>query len=430
MKRERRDTIGRTQGGSSYLDFANNAFEKLNMVREYSSSFQTPFMILDLNEAEKTLDLFEAHLPYAKIFYAMKANSEAALLNTVLARKCGIDVASLGEMDRASESGFSPSEIILTNPHKSPETLEIMFRRNIRLCTYDGPTELTKIANCKLKHGFTNTPQTLVRFQPELARFSRSDDPIEVQTDLSSKFGAAIEDIYGLVKMARDIGLPPDGLTYHIGSNCHRISNFVNNFKIAHDLMCRMNRELNLNMKIIDIGGGFPGSNNDGRVVGDLDNLYRQIGSSIASINKNKFEVIAEPGRAIAAPTGISVTTIIGIRNVRDKRWLILDDGLYGCFSPVYHDRARYLFFPVSAKHYDDSRASDLESYTVAGPTCDSFDTIAKDVYLPKDIGVGDQLVVFNNGAYTLDVRTKFNGFDFAQTIVHASNRRSAKSAA
>lgn len=397
----------------TYLDYMQRERiqEKLKIVQKHLATENTPMMILDLQEATKTLGYFSKHLPFMNVFYAMKANSHTTLLELVKENGYGIDAASAQEVETAIAMGFDPQKIILANPFKDTATMHALFKHKLLAYTFDSEFELNKINQFRKQNNYNYVPKSICRLKPIL----RKNRPSDVQHDLSSKFGTSEKRGLDLIKLSHDLGLNPCGVSFHLGSNCKSPEVYTSTVRMCASVIEAAKKEYGIHLDILDVGGGFPNRAAQAEGVDNLDYFYE----TIARICKEHrhLKLFAEPGRAVAGPTGILVTRVIGKRIDDDKTLLVLDDGVYGCFSPIFHDSAEYIYFPADEK-YHNMTTEDLAPYTLAGPTCDSFDTIASNVLLPKDLQIGDVLFVVDNGAYTVDIKTKFNGFQGAKVVV------------
>ncbi|MGC8805490.1 MAG: type III PLP-dependent enzyme, partial [Candidatus Ratteibacteria bacterium] len=168
-------------------------------------------------------------------------------------------------------------------------------------------------------------------------------------------------------------GLRPAGVSFHVGSQCLEISNFVEALEISsiifHDALLKK-----IPLEILDIGGGFPIVHSDsepdifpqmaGRISTEIDRLF----------DKN-IKIIAEPGRFLVGPACILVTRVIGKSIRNNKHWYYLDDGVYGCLSGIVYDHCKY--------QYKVFKKGPTQISTLAGPTCDSFDVISISEELP-----------------------------------------------
>jgi ornithine decarboxylase len=160
-------------------------------------------------------------------------------------------------------------------------------------------------------------------------------------------------------------------------------------------------------LDVLDIGGGFPVPYNE--AVPAIEEFCRPIREALSRLPKH-VRVIAEPGRFIAAPAALAISSVMG-RAKRDGRWwYYLDDGLYGSYSGQLYDHAKY---PVSALR----DGGELYESVLAGPTCDSIDVIDDGILLPE-LEVGDLVIGRMMGAYTWASATDFNFFKRAKVVV------------
>lgn len=402
------------KNSKSYLEFIKQPRiqQKLELVRRFLSSHETPFFVLETEEVNHAYSFFSRHLPFVQIRYAMKSNSHPSILNIVRNKGGGLDVASYKEIEQALENGFCGKDLLLANTHKDDRTLRALFEHKIGAFTYDSESELKRIYEFRVKYGYNHHPKSLLRLCPKLTSESLSN----LQVDLSIKFGAKVDDAFELVKMAKELNLNPAGFAFHVGSNCYFTDSYVSNFVIASDLIKKLNSDLNLDMNTIDIGGGFPVDTVGATGVCQLDDFYATLSSILIRNKAREFEVLAEPGRGISGSSGTLTTKIICKKIVNGENWLILNDGVYGCYNPIIMDHGEYLYFPVSDRFLQSG--SDLIPYTLAGPTCDSIDILARNVLLPKELECGDALFTVDIGAYSQSAATNFNGFQIAKCIV------------
>ncbi len=225
-------------------------------------------------------------------------------------------------------------------------------------------------------------------------------------TDLSVRFGAPPDDVPQLLAAIRDAGAEP-ALAFNVGSNVSKPDAYRYAIGVAREVLGR----LPFRVRLVDIGGGFPLSY-PGFEMPPLDAYFAAARESIAGLPlATGGEVLAEPGRALAAP-GLSAIVEVLLR--KDDR-LFLNDGMYGIFWELRfkgHER-----FPVRC--YRDGRlhAGATVSFRLYGPTCDSSDALPGPVELPADVRPGDYLQFGRIGAYSLAGRTNFNGH-YSEDIV------------
>jgi ornithine decarboxylase len=224
---------------------------------------------------------------------------------------------------------------------------------------------------------------------------------------LSDKFGAEISEAVPLLLEARDQGLVPRGVSFHVGSQCLDSQRYVD----ALDQTRRVFDEAakhGLDLEMIDIGGGFPVKYSDEKI--DIEGMCAVIDRHYRKLFGTEVQLVAEPGRAIVGDAVILVTKVISESVRKGKDWLYFDDGTYGSFMEVLLYQMK---FPLKT-----NTNGPLRKYVLAGPTCDSIDVFSRDkkgrikeVELPE-MHLDDLLIAGSMGAYTYSESTRFNGFE------------------
>ena len=225
--------------------------------------------------------------------------------------------------------------------------------------------------------------------------------------ELSLKFGVEPADAVAFLIKAHKLGLDPVGISFHVGSQCTRVENYVDALEMAA-IIVRDARLKQLPLEIVDIGGGFPIPQNHDEE-DHFDRLARIIRKEIDRLFEANLRIIAEPGRFIAGPAATLLTRVVGKAIRENKHWYYLDDGLYGTLSGIVFDHARYAFKVL--------RRGQTRLSTLAGPTCDSFDIIARGQELPE-LDIGDIVYIENIGAYSTASATNFNGIPSAKVVM------------
>jgi ornithine decarboxylase len=229
------------------------------------------------------------------------------------------------------------------------------------------------------------------------ARMAVSHDSAKM--DLSSKFGAPPAEIPALLNRIRALGAEP-ALAFNVGSMVTSPEAYRYAIRVARDVL----EPLDFRVRLIDIGGGFPRSY-PGFPVPPLDEFFRVVSEASGRLPLRKGgELMAEPGRALAAP-GLSAVVEVLLR--KDRR-IYINDGMYGVFWELRFKAHRR--YPVRVFRNAELLTGTVSSFTVYGPTCDASDVLPDPVDLPDDIRSGDYLEFGNIGAYSLSGRTRFNG--------------------
>ena len=260
--------------------------------------------------------------------------------------------------------------------------------------TFDNEPELYKIA----KHA--PGARVIVRIKVE---------NVGSIVELSLKFGADAEQAVFLLRKAKGLGLYPEGVSFHVGSQCTNVGNYLHALELVAGIFKEAKAE-GLTLTVLDIGGGFPIRHSDDDKHIDFETMARKIRTEMKRLFDKKTKLIAEPGRFFAGPAGVLITQVIGRTFRNNKNYYYLNDGLYGDFSGIVFDHGKYELKTL--------RRGQKFLSTVAGPTCDSFDTISLSEELPE-LEVGSVVYVKNIGAYSsASAVQSFNGFAPAKTVM------------
>lgn len=212
-----------------------------------------------------------------------------------------------------------------------------------------------------------------------------------------------------LLEKVKELNLNLVGVSFHVGSGCMSVLSFEAAIRNARQVF-DMSEELGMPLSLLDIGGGWPGLDlDDGSVT------FPEIADHIRPILDELFpvdvEIIAEPGRYFVMESHTLAVNVFAKRLVpetaeEEKRFLYyVNDGVYQSFNCIFFDHLH----PTPLVH-DMKTRRDLFKCTIFGPTCDSMDCIAKDIYLPE-LQTGEWLYFKNMGAYTTAAASPFNGF-------------------
>ena len=353
-------------------------------VNKISDEISTPILTLSIDQIEYNYKFLLENIPNLKIFYAMKANPNENIINSLNKLNSNFDVASINEILQLIKIGISPDRLIYANPVKSTESLLVAKENKINTLVFDSEQEIYKISK------FIPNAKVLLR--------------IKVETDavinLNKKFGADVNNAINLLTIAKSNGLNPIGICFHVGSNCSNVNTFINALNVCNTLFQEASKN-GIELSVLDIGGGFVASNS-------LQDDLKTVSNTFNRLFKN-ISIWAEPGRFICANACNLITTVIGKTIKNDQFWYWLDDGVYGVFSGVIADHWKPNF--VTYKNTSKKLS------TFVGPSCDSIDIIQESV-LCEELEIGDVIMIPNAGAYTYVTATTFNGFDKAKIIL------------
>jgi len=348
----------------------------------------TPYLLLDLALARESFRALTAALPGIAVHYAIKANPHPRLLACLHRAGCRFEAASWAEVRAAVRAGADPSTVLFTHPVKPAEDIARARKAGVWRFAADSGAELRKIA----------------RYAPGSAVLLRLDTGAGGAVGDQGKFGAPPGQVAGLARLAASLGLTPYGLSFHVGSQMMHPKAWDGPIRRCAQIMTTLARD-GIRLAMLDVGGGFP-------VRYDTDPPplaeYAAAIHEAAACLPYPVQLACEPGRAIAAPAGTMVASVIGAAWRRGTRRVSLDVGAFhGLIEAL--ESGRELRFPVAVPGAGD-RA--LVPCTLTGPSCDSQDTILDQVWLPAP-QAGDRVLIGNSGAYTTcySGRSAFNGY-------------------
>jgi ornithine decarboxylase len=362
----------------------------------------TPLVVVDHKVLRENYEQFRTLLPRVQAYYAVKANSNPAIVQTFYDAGSSFDVASMAEFLTVHEKiehlppehrqAFIWDRIIYANPIKAIETLQRLDPYK-PLVTYDNYEEVIKIA----------------RHAPHSGLVLRLHVPnTGSMVELSSKFGALPGEAVDLIAFAHNNKLEVEGLSFHVGSQCTNLKNYSQALQLAVGVFSEA-KARGFDLKLLDIGGGFPAHYDD--EVPPFKKLAKMLNSELDRLFPEPIEILAEPGRFLVASAVTAVAQIIG-KSVRGgKLCYYLNDGVYQTYSGQIFDHAQY--------HLKSFKDGPTQFCAVFGPTCDALDTIGLVEQLPV-LDMGELVYSENIGAYSSASSTYFNGFPPAK-IVHVN---------
>jgi ornithine decarboxylase len=381
----------KTSATRSYIDPFTPA-EIQRLVAEFGS----PLLVIDCQRVREQYRKLHKALPGVDLHYALKPLPHPAVVETIVELGGWLDLATTGEAQLVAQLGVDPARCIHTHPIKRDIDIRNALHLGVKIFVADNPDEVRKF------EAYRGQCELLLRVS------FRSPGAV---CDLSRKFGCDPEDLLDLARLARKLGIPVRGLSFHVGSQAADAGKHVEAIEVCARLMAKAKREKLGVFDTLDIGGGYPIEY--GQKVADIGRFCAPIRAALAKLPA-RLRVIAEPGRYICGPAAIGVATVMGRARREGHWWYYLDDGLYGSYSGQLFDHAKY---PVESLRKNDEKFPSV----LAGPTCDSIDVIAENMMLPA-LKAGDLIVGRAMGAYTWASASEFNFFPKA-TVVSVNRR-------
>ena len=360
-------------------------------IQRLVAEFGSPLLIIDCQRVREQYRKLHKALPGVDLHYALKPLPHPAVVETIVELGGWLDLATTGEAQLAAQLGVDPARCIHTHPIKRDIDIRNALNLGVKIFVADNPDEVRKF------EAYRDQCELLLRVS------FRSPGAV---VDLSRKFGCDPEDLLELARLARKLGIPVRGLSFHVGSQAADPSKHVEAIEVCSRLMARARKEKLGAFDTLDIGGGYPIEY--GQKVADISRFCAPIRAALAKLPA-RLRIIAEPGRFICGPAAIGVASVMGRAKREGHWWYYLDDGLYGSFSGQLFDHAKY---PVESLKQGDEKFPSV----LAGPTCDSIDVIAENLMLPQ-LKAGDLVVGRAMGAYTWASASEFNFFPKATVV-------------
>lgn len=364
-------------------------------------SLDTPTLILDFQQIAHTYDRFVQAFPGAHIDYAMKANANPRVVRAIVAKGGGLEIASLPELVRALEAGATPDRIICSHPFKNPTFLRRLHAEGVYAMVLDSVDEVQKIA----------------RYAPGSRVYVRlSVDNTGSVLPLAGKFGVDGATALDLFEQSREAGLNVIGLSFHVGSQCLSVANWANAIQACGAVWTEaVARGFTLNF--LDIGGGYPAGHYHTPNIPTIEAIGASVMQAVADYIPHTPDLllVLEPGRGLVGESGRLITTIVGKAARGTQTWLYLDVGVFNGMMETFEG-----FPPVVRVLRDEGTdfvAQTMDKYTLAGPSCDSCDVMARELLLPE-VGIGDRLMILDTGAYTNEYAAAFNGFPIPEVVI------------
>ena len=364
-----------------------------------SEGRQTPFLVVDLSRIKTKFEEMVELFPKAKIHYAMKASPAVEVIELLAGLGSNFDCASIYELDRVLNVGVEPERISYGNTIKKATHVKYAYDKGIRLYATDSKADLQNIAE--------QAPGSKIVVRSLVQGSETAEWP------LSRKFGCHPDMAIDLLVQAKQLGLEPYGISFHVGSQQKDVAAWDDALAKVKYMSDWMKYEEGIKLKMINLGGGFPTNYisevNPIKVYADEINRY--LAEDYAD-EEDMPEIILEPGRSLVGGSGVLVSEVVLIsRKSRTDltRWVYTDVGLFQGLIETLGEAIKY---PVYTPKMETS--TDAGTVVLAGPTCDSTDIMYEETNykLPQELEIGDRIYWLTTGAYTNSYSSvEFNGF-------------------
>jgi ornithine decarboxylase len=376
-----------------YFDSAS--WQKFTQAAE---SRETPFLVVDLSRIKTKYHEMVGFFPEAKIHYAMKASPAVEVIGLLAELGSNFDCASIYELDRVLDCGVDASRISYGNTIKKAKDVEYAYDKGVRLYATDSEADLKNIA----KHA----PGSNIFVRILVQGSDTAEWP------LSRKFGCHPNMAIDLLIQARDLGLVPYGISFHVGSQQRDVAAWDDALAKVKYMFDWMIHEEDIKLQMINLGGGFPANyiSEVNPIQIYAEEIKRYLTDDYDA--ENMPEIILEPGRSLVGGSGVLVSDVVLISRKSHtdlSRWVYTDVGLFQGLIETLGEAIKY---PIYTPKMETSTSQG--TVVLAGPTCDSADIMYEETgyQLPEELEIGDKIYWLTTGAYTNSYSSvEFNGF-------------------
>ena len=363
---------------------------------ELAATHGTPLFVYSKASMSSALAAYQRALagrPHL-VCYAMKANSNLAVLQSFARAGAGFDIVSVGELERALAAGAAASRIVFSGVGKRPDEMRRALQAGVRCFNVESETELDTLSGVAVALGVC-APVSL-RVNPDV---DAGTHPY-ISTGLKgNKFGIAHDRALAAYRHAAALpGLRVVGIDCHIGSQVTSIAPYLDALDRLLDLVEQV-EATGIAIHHIDIGGGLGITYADEQPPA-ADELVRQMLERLDARGHGHREVLLEPGRSLVGNAGVLVTEVLVLKPGEQKNFCIVDAAMNDLMRPAMYE-AWMGIVPCTARDAEPQR------WDIVGPVCESGDWLGRDRLLA--VQPGDRLAVLSAGAYSMAMASNYN---------------------
>ena len=369
--------------------------ENINLI-ELSKKVGSPFYcysskILESKYSELTDAFKEEDL---LVCFSLKANSNQSIIKTFSLLGSGADVVSIGELKRALKAKIPPNKIVFSGVGKNTDEIIFAIKNKILMINVESISELKQISTQAANLNMI-APISL-RVNPDIEAGGNEKISTGKKQD---KFGISIKEAIDVYELASNLdNIEIKGIDVHIGSQINDLEPFEKTFNSIVETITKL-KDKNINIDIIDIGGGIGINYTDEKAL-NIKDYAALVSKKLGSLNK---KIIIEPGRFLTAESGILVTKIIYIKENESKKFIIVDAAMNDFIRPSLYG-SLHNALPI----IENDKERPIESYDVVGPICETGDFFIKD-FKTSQLLERDLLAITNVGAYGSVLSSNYN---------------------
>lgn len=359
----------------------------------------TPLYYYDMDLLEQTLRKIEGCVEghNFSVHYAIKANFERPILETVCKHGFGADCVSVGEVKLAVECGFLPEKIVYAGVGKTDRDIREAIMLGIGCFNVESIEEIGIINEIAGEIGAK--PKIALRINPDIDAHTHH----YITTGLAeNKFGINRDDLFVAVRKALECeNLEFIGLHFHIGSQILTPEPFRILCERVNSMVASVEKEFGVKISYVNLGGGIgiDYDDPDKNPIADFIGFFSEVSRSLKL--SPDVAVHFELGRSIVAQCGSLLTRVIYVKKGVGKEFVIVDAGMNNLIRPALY-QAKHLIENLT------SVSDKKRSYDIVGPICESTDCFGEDVELPET-SRGDILAIRSAGAYGQSMASNYN---------------------
>lgn len=379
--------------GVSNGELAVGAVPVSTLVREFGS----PLYVYSPEVFHSRLTRLRAALPEFDVYYSLKANPTPAVISEFVARECGLEIASGGELSLALRCGCPPTRVIFAGPGKTDAELAAAVRTGVAEIHIESANEVARLATHAAAAGRTVGVVVRVNLGAGV-----SAGAIRMG-GRPTAFGVEEAQVPGVTELiVNTAGLTLRGFHTYAGTQILDVDALMRVYRGALQLALKTARMTGRDVGTIDFGGGFgvPYSENEDEL--DIAAFGRQLAPLVRALRRRRqfayTQLLVEPGRYLVAEAGLYVTTVVDCKTSCGRKFVVLNGGINhhlaasGALGQVLKRN-----FPIAvANRMTDQPTTPVQ---LVGPLCTPLDTMARDIRLPEP-KIGDAVVFFQSGAY------------------------------
>lgn len=370
----------------------------------------TPFYCYSTATLERHYKVFSGHFKDigAKVCYAVKANSNLAILNTLAKLGCGADVVSEGEIRLALAAGIKPSDIVFSGVGKTATEMAYALEQNIFQFNVESAPEVELLNQVAVSKG--KKANIAIRVNPDVDPKTHA----KISTGMKeTKFGVAIAHALPLYKLAAKLpGINVQGVSVHIGSQLTQLEPFQQAFARVRMFVEELRKE-GFTISTLDLGGGLgiPYGEDEPPLPDSYAEIAKQETKDIGC------QLVFEPGRVLVGNAGILVSRVIYVKKSETRTFVIVDAAMNDLIRPSLYDAYHHII-PVT----EAAAGVKQEPLDIVGPVCETGDIFAEQrmLQLPK---AGDLLVFRSAGAYGASMSSTYNARPLVAEVMVKGNQ-------